>query len=511
VFQNIGKTGLSRRPFLRSRNFGPHQLRIKPGLIEEEGESRMKSKIKAAVSVVLFGILLTQFQAGPLRACSTFKLQKGDALLYGHNLNQPGMNVPGQIFINKRGVFKIGRSGSEMLTKENMNPSTLSWISRYGSVTFSTFGKDMPDGGVNEAGLYIWEMSSETEYPKNDSLPKLLQMNWMQFVLDNFSTLDEAVASAHDIEIDGWAWHYFVGDAQGRCASIEFIKGQVVVHRGDDMPVPALFNVSYARELDVARYFQGFGGFYAPDLNDKKVPRFVKTAVMLRDYDPTQDAVEYGLKILGQIKVNDVPDWSVLVDIRRRTIYFKTALNPELKKFSVADLDFSNRTPALVLNMDQKQGGDTASLFHAVTDREIREFIAALPLPDDFFTQGGMTKEDFVERFATHAHAAENPARQFFQGIWKTKPEEGTKPSGDAELTVGLKVVGGAVTGEIRNAKGEKYPLDHIHLVKDNLSFTFHDLRGTVFIVKAVLDVNKMDLQLWGIEDLMGGFALYRQ
>jgi hypothetical protein len=39
----------------------------------------------------------------------------------------------------------------------------LSWISRYGSVTFSTFGKDMTDGGVNEVGLYIWEMSNETE------------------------------------------------------------------------------------------------------------------------------------------------------------------------------------------------------------------------------------------------------------------------------------------------------------------------------------------------------------
>jgi|WetSurSiteA1Bulk_404760.scaffolds.fasta_scaffold03492_2 penicillin V acylase-like amidase (Ntn superfamily) len=471
----------------------------------------MKSTMKAAVSLMLFGIILTQFQAGPLQACSTFKLQKGNALLYGHNLNQPGMDVPGQIFINKRGVFKIGCSGSEMLTKEKKDPSTLTWISRYGSVTFSTFGKDMPDGGVNEAGLYIWEMSYDADYPKDPSLPKLLQMNWMQYVLDNLSTSDEAVASAHGIEIDGWAWHYFVGDAQGRCASIEFIKGQVVVHRGEDMPVPALFNESYAREMEVASYFQGFGGLYAPDLNDKKVPRFVKTAVMLSDYDPARDAVEYGLKMLGQIKVNEVPDWSVLVDIRERDVYFKTAQNPELKKFSVTGFDFSNSTPPLVLEMDHKQGGDVAFLFHAVTDKEIRDFVAALPLPNEFFTQGGITKEDFVERFAAHSRAAEDPVRQFFKGVWKAKPEEGTKPPGGAGMTVELKVAGGAVTGEISNAKGERYSLDHIHLVNSDLSFTFRDLVGTVFIVRARLDKDRMDLQLWGIEDLVGGFTLYRQ
>jgi penicillin V acylase-like amidase (Ntn superfamily) len=471
----------------------------------------MKRSIRVAVSAALFGVLLTPFQAGPLQACSTFKLQKGNELLYGHNLNQPGMDVPGQVFINKRGVFKIGRSGSEMLTKEKKDPSTLSWISRYGSVTFSTFGKDMPDGGVNEAGLYIWEMSYDAEYPKDSSLPKLLQMNWMQYVLDNFVTSDEAVASAHGIEIDGWAWHYFVGDAQGRCASIEFIKGQVVVHRGEDMPVPALFNESYAREMEVARYFQGFGGLYAPDLNDKRVPRFVKTAVMLRDYDPSQDAVEYGFKLLGQIKVNEVPDWSVLVDIRRGNVYFKTFRNPELKKISIAGLDHSNGTPALVLNMDQKKGGDVTSLFHAIADKEIREFIAALPLPDDFFTQGGITKEDFVERFAAHFHATEDPARQFFRGAWNTKPEEGTKSSDGTGIAVELKVVGGAVTGEISNAKGEKYSIDHIHLVNKNLSFTFRNQGGTVFIVTAVLDKDRMDLQLSGIENLMGGFALYKQ
>jgi len=137
-------------------------------------------------------------------SCSTFKLQKGGQLIYAHNLNQGDMGVPGMIFINKRGVFKIGRTWFELATKDKMNPSNLHWISRYGSVTFNTFAREFPDGGINETGLYIWEMNADFDnYPQNDSLPELDQMNWMQFVLDNYSSVEEVLESLNKIELSG--------------------------------------------------------------------------------------------------------------------------------------------------------------------------------------------------------------------------------------------------------------------------------------------------------------------
>jgi choloylglycine hydrolase len=277
------------------------------------------------------------------------------------------------------------------------------------------------------------------------------------------------------------------------------------------MPFPALFNEPYDRELEMARYFQGFGGLYAPDVADKRIPRFVRTAVLIRDYDPAQDAVEYGLKTLERIKVNEVPDWSVLVDIRRGGVYFRTALNPELKTFSLAGLDFSNRTPALVLNMDRKPGGDVTSLFHPATEEEIEAFLASLPFPESLFAEGGITKADFVERFATHPRAAAEPARHSFAGTWATQAEAAKTPAGAPDMAVELKVSGDAVTGEIRNAKGERYGLDHIHLVQNNLTFTFRNLNGTVYIAKAALDKDRMDLELWGIDGFLRGGALKRQ
>jgi choloylglycine hydrolase len=235
--------------------------------------------------LTLFLLLISFGNFQQATACSSFKLQKGEKLVYGHNLNQGDLDVPGLIFINKRGIFKTGRTWREIFTKERLNSSSFAWISRYVPITFNMFGKDLPDGGMNEEGLFVWEMGDDTQYPKNKDLPKLNQMSWMQYILDNCRTIDEAVKTASEFEIDGWGWHFFVGDAQGNNAAIEFIGGKVVVHKGNDMP-PGLFNEPYEREMEVLRYFKGFGGDYVPDLNDSKVLRVVKTAVMTRDYNP---------------------------------------------------------------------------------------------------------------------------------------------------------------------------------------------------------------------------------
>ena len=117
-------------------------------------------------------IMLISMSAYP---CSSFKLQKGDKLVYGHNLNEGDIGVPGLIFINKRGIFKQGRSWSELTTPDYSNASDHSWISRYGSVTFNNFGRDFPDGGMNEVGLVVETMMlRDTEYQQlPDSRPKI--------------------------------------------------------------------------------------------------------------------------------------------------------------------------------------------------------------------------------------------------------------------------------------------------------------------------------------------------
>lgn len=460
------------------------------------------------ILVLLFAATL--FQNPEIVACSTFKLQKGDSLVYGHNLNEGDMGVPGLIFINKRGIFKTGRTWSEIATKDRLNPSDFSWISRYGSVTFNNFGRDIPDGGMNEQGLFIWEMNETIEYPMNENLPKLNQMNWMQYILDNCSSTDEAIECAYKFEIDGWGWHFFVGDKNGNTAAIAFINGEVVVRAGEKMPVPGLFNTPYDREMEVLKFYKGFGGDYEPTLNDPKVPRFVKTAVLCRDYQPTQNIAEYGLKMLDLIKVNDEPEWSILFDARKQKIYFKTRVNPAVKTFGMSQIDFSNQTPTMIVNMDIEKGGNVFSQLEPFTNEKMELFTknCMFPiLPPEFFTRGGITLDEYLQRTSTHTDLAKSAEKQFFRGTWKNNPKN---PDEELTLIVKFDMEGESVRGTVSLGK-EFIPIDHLCTFGGIMDFTFKTAKGTLLEVKANFTNGKMVAEVLGIEDSYGTFELSKE
>lgn len=444
-------------------------------------------------------------------ACSTFKLQKGGHLLYGHNLNQGDLGVPGMIYINKRGIFKKGHTWDEISEINPKNVSDLYWISRFGSITFNAFGRDFPDGGMNEAGLYIWEMNEMADYPKNENLPKLDQMNWMQFILDNYSTLDEAIQCASEVEIHGWGWHYFIGDASGDCAALAFIDGEVVVNREAEMPVPGLFNTPYDREMEFLKYYKGFGGNYEPDLNDPNVPRFVKTAVLLRDYKPYMDPVDYGMHMLDQLQVDDVPEWSILFDVINQEVHFKTRINPEIKNFSMPQIDFSNDDPVLILNMDVEPGGDVSALFQPYSNDANKAFISDLVvpiLPEEFFTQGGLTIEKAIDRIVYHADPAGLVENQYFFGSWKNE----TEGDEEEEIKIVLTSTNEYVSGQVFNSQSteEGIPIEHVNMIGNKLRFTFKTKGNSLMEIQAIINEDEMQMSLFGIEEYYGDYVLFR-
>ena len=466
-----------------------------------------KISIRIIISLIFISLFLIRYNAS---ACSTFKLQKGDSLIYAHYLNEPGTEVPGMVFINKRGIFKTGRTWGEIISKEKLNPSSLCWISKYGSVTFNLYGRDLPDGGMNEAGLYIWEMSEKADYPKNDKLPKLSQMSWMQYILDNCSTLEEAISAAREIEIDGWDWHYFVADCHGNTAAIEFINNKVVVYQGEDMPMPGLFNTRYDRELELVKYYKGFGGQYEPDINDPFVPNFVKTATMIRDYKPTQNAVDYGFEMLRHL--NNKADWNVIFDVRKQKVFFNTHLNPEIKSFSLNEIDFSNTSPVLILNMNIKAGGNILNQFHPYSEENMKNFIelSLLPtFPAEVFTVGGLSLNEFSERLSTLCEAAATSEKQYFKGTWKNKPE---KAQNEMQVIIKFNTNHDAVYGQltIPELQEEAFQIDNLSLIGNNLKFT---CKSKYLFIEAIasIDGNKMNVNLYGIENNYGSYTLTRE
>ncbi len=470
--------------------------------MQKTRQSRLLSVIMALTTIFFLG-------RNAVQACSTIMFKKGNELLYGHNLNNNGSDIPGLVFINQRGVFKTGRTWDEIIYKDRRNPSRFSWISRYGSVSFNTFAKDFPDGGMNEAGIYVWEMGlshSEIVYPKDPSLPKLNQMHWMQYILDTAASLDEALACAREFEIDGWGWHFFLGDGEGNCAVIDFVDGRVVVHRGEQMPVPGLFNARYAREISQSRFFKGFGGQYEPVLTDKLVPRYVKTGVMLKQYDGREDALEYSYKILDHLFVSEVADWSVVFDVRGRRVHFKTSRNRSIKQFSLDGLDFSNAGPVQILAIDIAEGGDVGEQFQAYSHEKMADFIRTIPLPREFCEMGGLTSDEFITRLARHTVHAEEAGQQPFLGTWQVKAEK----EGDApRWLLRLWSQGAAIRGEITNGQGfvNRGEIEQIGLKGTEFSFSFRGQKDRSFVfADGTLQERRMILTFMGLEAEYGSF-----
>ena len=181
---------------------------------------------QSIIRVGIAGIALAAiafFTAAESSACTSFFLDQETGPVVGANFDWPVSD--GLIVINKKGFKKSAMTDPE----KKLNP--VSWSSKYGSVTFNMYGIEWPWAGMNETGLVITSMElEETRYPDPDDRPSLHLGQWVQYQLDNFSSVDDVISNGEQIRIRqrsrGHGIHYLVGDASGNRAVVEFIAGR---------------------------------------------------------------------------------------------------------------------------------------------------------------------------------------------------------------------------------------------------------------------------------------------
>ena len=144
------------------------------------------------------------------------------------------------------GMVMVNPAGAE---KKGYLEGGPSWRSKYGSVTFNQFGRGFPMGGLNQAGVVVELMwLDDTEYPARDQRSPLTVLEWIQYQLDTAASVADVIASDARVRIQGQTpLHYLVGDRSGGTATIEFLNGKLVAHKGPDLPFTALANHSYAK------------------------------------------------------------------------------------------------------------------------------------------------------------------------------------------------------------------------------------------------------------------------
>jgi len=342
--------------------------------------------------------------------CSTFMLKGEGFHLYGHNLDS-GSPVPGLVVINKRNITKESRTWKELTTGKKDDSNSFQWTSRFGSITFNTFGREFPDGGMNEAGLIVQEMSlSDTEFPDGKGKRKMFMMLWMQYVLDGFETVEQVIQSASEIVPEGWGWHFFTADKHGGHASIEFIDGQLVVSNGQEMPFPLMCNAIYSKELEGLKTYKGFGGTKPIDIKEPGIPRFVRGTYLLQHYTPsqTQSPVDYSFRILENIALSD-NKWKYVFDWSNRKVYYRTANNQKVRSLSLLELDFNGESPSQIVNIDAGKGGSVINQLKEyskeINDDFVMNAIKTLelnvPIFQDLLSPGGST-QILIEQLTTY-------------------------------------------------------------------------------------------------------------
>lgn len=317
---------------------------------------------------------------GPgLGSCATvFLAQEGNRIV-GHNLDER-FEVPGLVVINPRGARKRSITFSELLGVPRLRRSSrLDWVSRYGSATYSVFGREFPDGGLNEAGLYVGEMTLlSTVWPSVPGTVRMYHHQWIQYLLDNHATVDEALGSLELALPEGHCrWHFFFADQTGDAAVVEFIEGRPAVYRRGTLPYPILCNSRYDAELRNLRIYEGFGGGENPAAHRAdEDPRFRWAALMLRDYAGGMPPEDYTFKVLDRMDLGN-RRWSVICDLRAGRLHFRTSRAPQVKRVDLSMFDLSSLDHPLALDIHTQTAGDTASRFEGLSADRNRRAIAA--------------------------------------------------------------------------------------------------------------------------------------
>jgi len=344
--------------------------------------------------VLCLFVLLTLSFTGLGDACTTFRLPYDGGWVFGKNLDW--MIEKGLVVVNKRNVFKMTGPEEESFT----------WTSKYGSVTFNMYGCGMPMGGVNEKGLVIDNMwLRETTYPEPDSRPGLSELQWVQYQLDTAETVDDVIASDSKVRIGsdyGAPLHFLIADGKGGSAVIEFLDGEMVYHKGENLPVTALTNTVYKDCLDFMASYAGEDTSAAYRETAFSRARFMTAAERVEAFDPKESGspVDYALATLDSVS-NEATQWSIVYDPMKTRVYFRTKSNRNIRYIDLGAFDYSCESPVKVFDMSAGEAGDVSDEFIDYS------YEANYDLVEHSFSKTPFLKDTPVEFFRTIARYPE--------------------------------------------------------------------------------------------------------
>lgn len=307
-------------------------------------------------------------------ACTTVMMKGGGGPIIAKSYDWD--HEAGQVHLNPRGLSKTG------VVMPGQGPAA-SWTARYQSVTFNQFGREFPNGGMNEAGLVVEIMwLNVTRWPTRDERPAVNELQWIQYQLDNHATTAEVLANAEKVRVAPIhaRVHYMACDKAGQCATLEYLDGALKVHAGDALPVPALTNHTY--EASVKRW-EAQRERAAPG-GAGSLARFMRAA----GHSRAAGSVEAAWAALKDVE-HQQTQWQIVYEPQQGRVHFRTRSTRQVRVLSLSDFSASCRQPALALGMQRDIGGDLkghmkpydAAANRALIQSSVRRLGASFPAP----------------------------------------------------------------------------------------------------------------------------------
>lgn len=263
----------------------------------------------------------------------------------------------GMVNSNLKGLSKTSLKAAE--------GESISWVSRYGSITFNQYGKEFPTGGMNEKGLVVELMwLDETKYPAPDHRPAIGVLQWIQYQLDNCGTIDEVIETDKKLRIASTGTtplHYLVADANGHAATIEFLEGKMTVHQSSQLPLPVLTNSIYGESLKLYQAATGNGRGSSFAFGNNSLERFGKACERVEQFrkgEITKPVIDYAFEILQETAQGNATKWSIVYDVKKKKIHFKTHRFTGVKTLEFSSLKFDCQFAAKSLDMNQELSGN---------------------------------------------------------------------------------------------------------------------------------------------------------
>jgi choloylglycine hydrolase len=279
-------------------------------------------------------------------ACTTFCYADGGTRVFGRNYDWNFGD--GMVVVNKRNVMK----------RALVEPRPASWTSKYGSITFNQYGREFPTGGMNEKGLVVELMwLDDAQYPAGDGRGSLPTLQWIQYQLDNCATVKDVLLTDRLVRIafNGPSkLHFLVADATGDVATIEFLLGARIAHRGAELVYPVLTNDTYDRSLEYARKV----GPKTGKSGAASLDRFARAASYQKNAKTPDEAVKHAFAMLDDVAQGDHTQWSIVYDMNERRAYFRTQAARSVRWIDMDGLAFDCNTPVKVLDMNAPLSGD---------------------------------------------------------------------------------------------------------------------------------------------------------